>query len=111
MLSPLIPAAALEALSLTPDRRFLPLFRHGSLEVEIYKPVGVDEQKPHSRDEIYVVISGSGQFVKEETATPIAAGDVLFVPAWVEHRFVDFTPDFAVWVFFYGPEGGEAERG
>jgi hypothetical protein len=23
------------------------------------------------------------------------------------HKFVDFTSDFAVWVIFYGPEGGE----
>jgi hypothetical protein len=25
------------------------------------------------------------------------------------HRFEPFSPDFAVWVFFYGPEGGEVE--
>jgi hypothetical protein len=24
------------------------------------------------------------------------------------HRFLEFTDDFATWVFFYGPEGGEA---
>ncbi len=35
--------------------------------------------------------------------------DVLFVPAGVEHRFEDFTVGLAVWVVFYGPEGGEAE--
>jgi hypothetical protein len=32
------------------------LFRHGSLEVEFYRPEGVDLQQPHDRDEIYVVI-------------------------------------------------------
>jgi hypothetical protein len=26
------------------------------------------------------------------------------------HRFEDFTDDLAVWVIFYGPEGGEARR-
>ena len=25
----------------------------------------------------------------------------------IEHRFEDFTDDFAIWVIFYGPEGGE----
>lgn len=35
-------------------------------------------------------------------------GDVLFVPAGVEHRFEDFSDDLAGWVVFYGPEGGEA---
>ena len=29
--------------------------------------------------------------------------DMLNLP----HRFHDFTPDFAVWAVFYGPEGGE----
>ena len=30
------------------------------------------------------------------------------MPAGVTHRFEEFTDDLAVWVFFYGPEGGEA---
>ena len=34
-------------------------------------------------------------------------GDLLFVAADRPHRFEDFTEDFAVWVMFYGPEGGE----
>jgi hypothetical protein len=29
------------------------------------------------------------------------------VPAGVVHRFEDFSDDLAVWVVFYGPEGGE----
>jgi hypothetical protein len=32
---------------------------------------------------------------------------MLFVGAGVEHRFEEFSDDLAVWVFFYGPEGGE----
>ena len=39
--------------------------------------------------------------------TPFAAGDCFFVPAGVEHRFTRFSPDFAAWVVFWGPEGGE----
>ena len=34
-------------------------------------------------------------------------GEALFVPAGVEHRFVDFSEDFSAWVVFYGPDGGE----
>lgn len=87
---------------------FTTLFRHGSLEVEIYRPVGIDKQTPHRRDELYVVISGSGTFLHGADRTPFRPGDVLFVEAGVEHRFADFTDDFATWVFFYGPDGGEA---
>lgn len=39
-----------------------------------------------------------------------APGDFLFVPAGVEHRFEEFTDDLAVWVVFYGPDGGERPR-
>jgi hypothetical protein len=28
----------------------------------------------------------------------------------VPHRFENFSDDLALWVFFYGPEGGEAQR-
>ena len=86
---------------------FRELFTHGSLSVEIYKPVGVDKQQPHDRDELYVVAAGSGFFVNGDTREPFEAGEVLFVPAGVEHRFEDFTDDFSTWVIFYGPLGGE----
>lgn len=56
---------------------------------------------------MYVVISGYGYFTKGEVRHPFQAGEVLFVPAGTEHRFEDFGEDFATWVFFYGPEGGE----
>ncbi|MGQ0428838.1 MAG: cupin domain-containing protein [Gammaproteobacteria bacterium] len=100
------PADAMAALAKA-GGAFITLFRHGTLEVEIYRPVGVDPQKPHTRDEVYVVIAGKGSFVMGDRRVEFAPGDVLFVEAGVEHRFVDFTPDFATWVFFYGPQGGE----
>ncbi len=100
-------AAALSSLRSEKGTLFKTLFRHGSLEVEIYEPKEVDNQQPHTRDELYVVISGTGYFVNGETRRPFEPGEVLFVPAGVVHRFEEFTPDFATWVFFYGPEGGE----
>ncbi len=88
--------------------RFAPVLEHGSLLVEIYAPRGHDPQTPHTRDEIYVVIEGKGFFVNGPNRERFGPGDVLFVPTGVVHRFEDFTDDLAVWVFFYGPEGGEA---
>lgn len=98
---------ALEKLADTAGKEFITLFKHGSLKIEIYKPDKIDNQMPHSKDEIYVVACGSGFFVKGEDRQPFQAGEILFVPAFAEHRFEDFTEDFATWVFFYGPEGGE----
>lgn len=102
-----------DALSKIPEAggvRFIRLLQHGTLEVECYAPKGKDLQSPHTRDEIYVVISGRGNFVNGSTRTPFGEGDVLFVPAGIEHRFEDFTDDFSTWVFFYGPEGGEPDE-
>ncbi len=101
-------SVALEALK-GEEEPYKVLFEHGSLEVEIYRPIGVDEQEPHDRDEVYVVAAGSGYFVNGNTRGPFEAGEVLFVPAGVQHRFEDFTDDFSTWVFFYGPVGGESQ--
>ncbi|MDO8289176.1 MAG: cupin domain-containing protein [Parvibaculum sp.] len=89
------------------DQPFRELFQHGSLVVEFYAPKGKDLQEPHTRDEIYVIASGSGYFVNGDTRNQFEKGEVLFVPAGVVHRFEDFSNDFSTWVFFYGPEGGE----
>lgn len=106
----LTPVSALAKLSEVTGRQFVGVFQHGSLEVEIYKPVKVDLQKPHTRDEVYIVISGSGLFINGEVRHPFQPGEVLFVPAGVDHRFENFTEDFVTWVLFYGPEGGEAKN-
>jgi mannose-6-phosphate isomerase-like protein (cupin superfamily) len=90
--------------------RFAVGLRHGSLLVELYDPGPVDTQQPHTRDEVYVVVSGSGTFEREGERVAFAPHDVLSVPAGAPHRFVDYTPDFRTWVVFYGPEGGEAQE-
>lgn len=109
-MSSLTPTSALASLDLLPGKEFIELFTHGTLAVEIYRPQKIDRQTPHTRDEVYVVISGTGYFVNGESKQPFIPGEVLFVPAGVVHRFEDFTEDFATWVFFYGPEGGEAHQ-
>jgi len=99
-----------EALSRLPGakgERFVELFKRGALSIELYAPRGADPQKPHRQDEVYVVVSGSGMFRNGERREPFSAGDLLFVPAGVTHRFEEFSDDLVVWVIFAGPEGGE----
>ena len=92
-----------------PDgERFIEAFSHGTLLVELYAPVGCDPQTPHSRDEVYIVVSGTGDFVVAGERSCFKPGDALFVAAGVEHRFENFTADFTTWVIFYGPVGGES---
>lgn len=83
------------------------VIRHGTMSVSIFAPRGTDFQTPHSQDELYFIISGTGEFMMDGETTTFAPGDVLFVAAHVPHRFIEFSPDFVCWVVFYGPEGGE----
>ena len=59
-----------------------------------------------------MVASGRGEFVSEGGGrVSFGPNDLLFAAAGVAHRFENFSDDFAVWVLFYGPEGGEVEHG
>ena len=94
-----------------PDReitmRFAEAFRHGTMRLGLYAPRGSDTQTPHTQDELYVVVAGTGTFDKDGDKRKFAPNDVIFVEAGAEHRFIKFTPDFAAWVVFWGPSGGE----
>ena len=69
---------------------------------------GVDEQDPHTEDEVYVVLAGEGHFEAGGQRLPVGPGSVLYVPALEEHRFVDVTEDLTVVVVFAPAEGSQA---
>ena len=102
---------ALAQLPTADGKRFTLVFEHGTLALELYAPRRQDLQKPHTRDEVYVVVAGRGTFVCDGEQKPFETGDALFAPAGAVHRFEDFSDDLAVWVMFYGAEGGEAASG
>jgi mannose-6-phosphate isomerase-like protein (cupin superfamily) len=103
-------SAALARLPRAGGKRFETAFRHGSLQVEIFAPRIRDTQKPHDRDEVYVVLRGTGFYVNAGQRFAFRAGDVLFAAAGEVHHFEEFSEDFATWVFFYGADGGERPR-
>jgi mannose-6-phosphate isomerase-like protein (cupin superfamily) len=63
---------------------------------------GLDDQTPHTEDEIYVVTAGRARLVTADGTAEVGPGDVLFVPAGEAHRFVDISEDLALLVVF-GP--------
>lgn len=81
---------------------------HGTMSVILFTPRGRDYQTAHQQDELYFIIQGTSEFVLNDERCSCAAGDVLFVPARVIHRFENFSDDFQTWAVFYGPKGGEA---
>jgi len=88
------------------------LLQRGTLNVKLSFPVAPNQQTPHAQDEVYVIVRGRGVLIHDGKRDQFESGDLLFVAAGTEHRFEAFTDDLAVWVVFFGPQGGEvlAER-
>lgn len=91
---------ALDKLAAAGGARYVSMFEHGNIELEYYAPQGSDPQKPHTRDEMYFVISGTGWFVSGADRRRVAPGDIFYVSAGVPHRFEEFSADFATWAIF-----------
>jgi mannose-6-phosphate isomerase-like protein (cupin superfamily) len=68
----------------------------------------VDEQEPHTEDEIYVCVAGRARFVATSGECDVSPGSVIFVPALEEHRFVDITERLSLVVVFGPAEGSRA---
>lgn len=93
------------AAKLSAEDPFNIVFDRGDdISVELYAPVGTDKQQPHERDELYIIASGHGTFSRGKELVTFEAGDLLYVPAYVPHRFETFSEDFKTWVIFYGPK-------
>ena len=84
------------------------ILKRGTCDVKLARPVPPNEQTPHAQDELYVIVRGRGILLHDGKRDSFETGDLLFVAAGVEHRFEDFTDDFAIWRIFYGTQGGEA---
>lgn len=95
-------AEAIQQLKEEPAHKFTVLMREGNMSIEYFAPEKTDTQTPHSQDELYVIASGSGTFCRNGERVIFNKGDVIFVPAGMEHRFENFTDDFSTWVIFYG---------
>ncbi|MEI7784091.1 MAG: cupin domain-containing protein [Betaproteobacteria bacterium] len=92
-----------------PDgERFVQAMAHGSMSVELYAPRSHDPQTPHAQDELYFILAGTGELLVGDERYPFEPGAAFFVPAGAVHRFENFSADFATWVVFWGPKGGEA---
>ncbi len=98
---------AKKQLSSETENKSTLLMQQGTMQVQYFVPFAIDTQKPHTQDELYIISSGRSFFNRNGEIIDCKEGDVLFVPAGMEHRFFDFSEDFSTWVVFYGPEGGE----
>jgi mannose-6-phosphate isomerase-like protein (cupin superfamily) len=91
-------------------RRYEEFLRVPSMSAGLYVlPAGaVDEQEPHTEDEIYYVVAGTAMMTIGAEDIPVGAGSILFVEAGVEHRFHSIVEELSVLVFFAPAEGGNS---
>ena len=85
------------------DDNFVPLMTGKNGRLLLFAPDSQDSQTPHTQDAFYIIVSGSGTFRRGEGSVSFVAGDALFVPAQMPHRFESFSDDFQTWVIFFGP--------
>jgi mannose-6-phosphate isomerase-like protein (cupin superfamily) len=85
---------------------YLELFREGSMSAGVYllPKDAFDPQQPHSEDEMYYIVSGRGRFTCGGEEIEVTAGEAIFVPKGVEHRFHDIAEDMTLVVVFAPPE-------
>ncbi|MEO7311538.1 MAG: cupin domain-containing protein [Chitinophagaceae bacterium] len=98
--------APVEQLCKERHQKFTVLLQHHSMQLEYFDPQITDTQTPHRKDEIYVIASGHSDFYRDGQTVLCKQRDLLFVPAGIEHRFQNFSPDFGTCVIFYGLNGG-----
>jgi mannose-6-phosphate isomerase-like protein (cupin superfamily) len=74
------------------------------LEIGVYVLVAPepDHQEAHVDDEVYVVLAGEGALTIDGVERRVAEGDVMFVPAGVDHRFTGYV-GLSVLVVFSRP--------
>jgi mannose-6-phosphate isomerase-like protein (cupin superfamily) len=76
------------------------LFERGDLAVELFIPRGRDTQPLHVQDELYLIQSGAAILDRNGERVACGAGDVLYVPAGMTHRFESYSSDFRTWVIY-----------
>jgi mannose-6-phosphate isomerase-like protein (cupin superfamily) len=94
-------------------RPYLEFLTVPDLSVGLYvlAPGEPDLQQPHTEDEVYYVVSGSGRITVGDEVRDVRPGSIVFVAATVPHRFHDITEELNLLVAFGPAEGSRAGTG
>ena len=81
---------------------FLDFLKVRDLEagIIVLNPGEKDTQEPHSADELYYVIEGSGFIELGKGRRPVKKGSIVFVPAKMHHRFYGNKEDLVILYMF-----------
>lgn len=81
---------------------FLDFLKIRDLEagIIVLHPGEKDTQEPHSADELYYIIQGSGMMELGKTKKSVSQGSIVFVPAGMRHKFYGNSEDLVVLYMF-----------
>lgn len=86
------------------DRSYREVLSKDSMGVELAHYPNPEPKNPHSEDELYYIISGSGMARVGEETYAIGEGDVVFVEQGVEHDFLDIEDEITALTVFASAE-------
>jgi mannose-1-phosphate guanylyltransferase len=88
------------------DRQHYEVLNEDSMTVEVgrYATGTAEPKNPHTGDEIYYLIAGSGMARVGDETYPVEAGDVVFVEAGLEHDFFDIEEEITTLIVLAGTE-------
>jgi quercetin dioxygenase-like cupin family protein len=76
-----------------------------TLGVYVLEAGAVDDQEPHTEDELYVILAGRSQFTCGDDTRDVGPGDTIHVPAGVPHRYHDITDALRI-IYAFAPREG-----
>jgi mannose-6-phosphate isomerase-like protein (cupin superfamily) len=79
-----------------------------SVGLYVLGPGQPDLQQPHTEDEVYYVVSGSGKVTVGDDVRDVRPGSIVFVAAAMPHRFHDITQELTLFVAFGPAEDSRA---
>ncbi len=83
---------------------YLEVLSEDSVNVELARYPNPAPKTPHSMDELYYIISGSGMAQVGDEQYAIGEGDVVYVQQGVEHDFFDIEDEMTALIVFTGGE-------
>jgi mannose-1-phosphate guanylyltransferase len=92
------------------DTNYLEVLSADSMSVELGRYPNPEPKTPHKSDELYVIISGSGQVRVGTETHAVDEGDVVYVEQGVEHDFFDIEDEITALIVFAGSDESVLDR-
>ncbi|MEF8900390.1 MAG: cupin domain-containing protein [Halovenus sp.] len=86
------------------DAQFAEVLDEESVAVEIGRYPTSSPKNPHTEDELYYIISGSGMIRVGDETYDIETGDVVFVEQGLEHDFFNVDEEITALTIFVGSD-------